>query len=116
VVFHPAPGQPPVGNHVVEAGHHLRLRHRRQAGQVGQLEPVRVDVPEAPGVEPGASDRLGQQRSQAVGLVGGQLASVPVQPLQLGSQAGAELGLRAGLQIGQAGFCCHGHVVLRTAR
>ena len=114
VVFHPAPGKPPVGGHLIEAGHHLRLGHRRQAGQVGQLEPGRIDVPEAAGVERGALDRPGQQRTQALCLVGGEPVSIPVQALQLGYQPRGELGLSAGLQAGQAGFGRHGHVVLRS--
>ncbi|MDQ6898363.1 MAG: hypothetical protein M3072_02460 [Candidatus Dormibacteraeota bacterium] len=65
MVFHPGPGKPPVGDHVVEAGHHFRLGHRGQAVQVSQLEPGRIEVPEAAGVERGALDRLGQQRPMA---------------------------------------------------
>ncbi len=71
-------------------------------------------MPEAAGVERGALDRPGQQRTQAISLVGGEPVSIPVQALQLGHQPRGELGLSAGLQAGQAGFGRHGHVVLRS--
>jgi hypothetical protein len=43
--------QPGVGEQVVEAGHHLGLGHGRQRGQVGELEPRRVDAGQALGVD-----------------------------------------------------------------
>ena len=115
VVFHPAEGQPPVGDHLIEAGHHLRLGHDRKPGKIGQLKPGRVNVRQPAGVERGALDRPGQHRPQPLGLVGGEPARVPAQPRQLGHQAGAVFGFHPGLQASQAWMLGRGHVALPAA-
>ena len=58
------PGQPPVGDRVIEAVHHLRLGQDGQPGQVSQLEPGGVDPGEPAGAEGVVLDGAGQQRSQ----------------------------------------------------
>jgi hypothetical protein len=79
VPLHQVPGQPPVGGGGVEVLHHLGLGHHREAGQVGELEPVRVDAAEPGGVERRARDGPGQQRPQPVPLPGGELPGVPAE-------------------------------------
>jgi hypothetical protein len=46
--------------------------------------------------------------------MGGKPGGIPVQPGQLGHQAGGEFGFHPGLQAGQASFLGHGHVVLHS--
>ena len=81
--LHQVPGQPPVGGGRVEVLHHLRLGHHREPGQVGELEPVRVDAPQPPGVEGRARDGPGQQRPQPVPLVRGEPPGVPAEALDV---------------------------------
>ena len=66
-----AAAEPAVGHHVIEAGHHLALRHDRQPDQVGQLQSLRVQPAQPPGVERRMLGRMLQQHPQPVPLVGG---------------------------------------------
>ena len=117
VPLHQVPPQPPVGGRGVEVLHHVGLGHRRQPGQVRELEPVRVDTAEPSGVERRSRDGPGQQRPQPVPLARGEPAGVPAEardvlrhlaadgtryagPQQLDVGDGGGVHLRSGLGIG----------------
>jgi hypothetical protein len=103
------PGQPPVGDGRVEVLHQLRLGHDRQPGQVGQLEPARVDAAQPGRVEGRALDGAGQQGPQPVPLEGGQLAGAPAQAPDVAGQLAAHGRGQAGPEQVEVGHRSGGH-------
>jgi hypothetical protein len=73
------------------------LAHHRQTGQVGKLEPRRIDPSQPPGMERRPGDGAGQQGPQSLALVRGQPSGVPARAvkvaLQIPGQGLAEAGL-----------------------
>ena len=69
-----------VGDDLVEAGHHVGLRHHRQVGEILDLEPVRVDAAQPPGMEGRAPGGVAEQRAQPLPLVAGELVATPPEP------------------------------------
>jgi hypothetical protein len=99
---------------LVEAGHHLRLAHDRQAGQVIKLETPGVDAAKAPGMKRGALDHAGQQGTQPLALVVGQPSAVPGQAPDVVGQPGAERLAVACAERVHTGTGGYGHVGLLT--
>ena len=109
-------GEPSVGEKIVEAGHHLRLARHRQAGEIIELETLRVDTAKAPGMKRGALDRAGQQRAQSLALVLGQSSGVPGQALDVVRQPSGECRAVARAERVEAGVGDRGHVNLLALR
>jgi hypothetical protein len=109
VLLHQVPGQPPVGGRGVEVLHHVGLGHHRQPGQVGELEPVRVDAAEPFGVEGRARDGPGQQRPQPVPLPGGEPPGVPAEAGDVLRHPAADGTRHPGLQQFEVGDRGGGH-------
>jgi hypothetical protein len=103
------PGQPPVGGRGVEVLHHVGLGHHRQPGQVGELEPVRVDAAEPSGVEGRSRDGAGEQRPQPVPLMCGEPSGVPAEASDVLRHLPADGARYAGLQQLEVGDRGGGH-------
>jgi hypothetical protein len=80
--------EPAVGDHLVPVGHQVVLGHRRQAGQVGLLEPVGIDPGQPPPMPGGGGSSHPQQVAEALAPLPGQPLGRPAEPLDvLGEQA-----------------------------
>ena len=91
--------QAPLGQHLVERRHHVGLAHGREVREVAELEVVGVDDrTETPRMKRRAFDRVAQERTQSVPLMGGQPIGRPLKPLEVCRQAGLELGADTGTQ------------------
>src|SRR6266545_3763581 len=76
-------GEPLVGEHLLQRGHHVGLGHHGQARQVGRLEPVDVDPGQPTAVEGCVRDGVGEQPAEPVLLGSVDLLGAPCQPLQV---------------------------------
>ena len=110
VPLHQVPGQPPVGGGGVEVLHHVGLGHHRQPGQVGELEPVRVDAAEPSGVEGRVRDGAGEQRPQPVPLMYGEPPGVPAEASDVLGHPAADGTRYAGPQQLEVGDRGGGHL------
>jgi hypothetical protein len=99
-----AEGEPPVGEDVVDRGHHVRLGHHRQAGQVGGLDIGDGRPGQAPAVEGRVRHRVREQPAQPVALGGLDLFGAPRQALQVLRSPGENPGLEVGAEAYPAGL------------
>ena len=81
-----------VGHHLVEARHHLGLRHHRECAQVVGLDPVEVDPTQSPRVERRPRHSVGEQRAHALALQVPEPVAVAPDALDAGGQLRVHLG------------------------
>jgi hypothetical protein len=101
--------EPPVGEDVVDRGHHVRLGHHRQAGQVAGLDAGHVGAGQALAVEGRVRHRVREQPAQAHALGGLDPLGAPGQALQVLRYQAEDLGLEVGAEAPPAGVrsgCC----------
>jgi hypothetical protein len=96
-------GEPPVGEDVVDRGHHVALRHHREAGQVGGLDIGDIGAGQALAVEGRVRRRVREQPAQAVTLGGLDPVGAPGQAFQVLRYPGEDLGLEVGAEAPPAG-------------
>ena len=102
-------GEPPVGEDVIDRGHHVALRHHRQAGQAGGLDIGDIGAGQALAVEGRVRRRVREQPAQAVTLGGLDPLVAPGHALQVLRDPGEKLGLEVGAEAPPAGVrsgCC----------